>query len=568
MIAKLPKQSITTIARMLRLKQVDTDTVIERFLMDINSPRSLTVWLLYKYLEHDQLVDLKCVPENYNSSQNFFDAYIPTEYLSKASFLSLNTDPKVNARDKFLAAEVTCGHTNIFLKSLLGGHTCVARRDEVLIKSARRKIARILGDVDGDELFDVSGWGPGVTTLLKGSDVSAYNKFHREDGITQNLYPLCHQFFPLAYPRWSEDLATRNGSALFRPVEGNVIVTVPKNAKSERVIAIEPGINLWIQKGYGTLIRRKLRRIGINLNSQQINQSLARKGSIDNSLATIDFSSASDTIAKELVRLLLPQRWFIALSEARCQSGVINGSAFEWEKFSSMGNGFTFELESLIFVALALASCEEAGASKTDVHVYGDDVIIPVEAVDAFRRITELLGFSFNGKKSFSSTPFRESCGAHWYDGVCIKPIYFKDRLSTIESLFSMANKIRRLAHRRLGGIACDKRFIESWRTVFLLAPRSLRSLRISEGYGDGGFIGNFDEATPARLRYQIEGYSCLALRDQVLTRPADGVALLLRSLRYGTDLVRGNSFDQRGRTIRRTFRLIVPQWYYLGPWV
>jgi len=555
-------------AHTLRLTRSDTDTVIERFLSDIDSPRSLTVWLLYRSKEHDQLVQLTCDPLNYNSSQSFFDSYIATEFLSKSDFLKLTTDRKVEALKKFWAAEEHCRSTNIFLKDLLAGSICATRLDEVLIKKARRKIAKILGDINGEELFDASGWGPGTTTILKGADVSAYNKFRREDGITQSLYPLCHQFFPVAYPVWAADLLSRNGETLFSIQEGNVIVTVPKNAKTDRVIAIEPGINLWMQKGYGELIRRKLRRVGINLNSQQRNQSLARKGSISNSLATIDFSSASDTIAYELVRLLLPQRWFVALEETRCSSGVLDGASIRWEKFSSMGNGFTFELESLIFYALALASCEVIGVSVEDVSIYGDDVILPVQAVSLFRQVSELVGFSFNMKKSFSSSYFRESCGAHWYNGICVKPIYLKSRLSTIESLFTMANKIRRLAHRRTGMQACDSRFISSWRTVFLLAPVSLRLLRISEGFGDVGFIGNFDEARPTRLRHFVEGYQCRALRAQAVTKPADGTALLLRSLRYGTELERGNFYDQRGRTTRKIFSLVVPQWYYLGPWV
>lgn len=54
----------------------------------IDSPRSLTVWLLFREKEYSQLLDLKIVAEHYLTSYRFSDDYLVTSFLSKYRLLT------------------------------------------------------------------------------------------------------------------------------------------------------------------------------------------------------------------------------------------------------------------------------------------------------------------------------------------------------------------------------------------------------------------------------------------------------------------------------------------------
>lgn len=61
---------------------------------------------------------------------------------------------------------------------------------------------------------------------------------------------------------------------------------------------------------------------------------------------------------------------------------------------------------------------------KKSVKVYGDDIICPSEHVDAVSDYLESYGLRVNRRKSFSRSLFRESCGADYFNGYSVKPIY------------------------------------------------------------------------------------------------------------------------------------------------
>ena len=73
---------------------------------------------------------------------------------------------------------------------------------------------------------------------------------------------------------------------------------------------------------------------------------------------------------------------------------------------SPMGNGFTFELETLLFYALTMAVCGKGNFVR--VSVYGDDIICPTEHAQAVTSILVEAGFQLNLGKSFSSGPFQK----------------------------------------------------------------------------------------------------------------------------------------------------------------
>lgn len=201
----------------------------------------------------------------------------------------------------------------------------------------------------------------------------------------------------------------------------NRVEFVPKNWKTERTIACEPEANLLFQLTFDDYVKDRLRKRGIDLSDQSKNRELARKGSIDGSLATIDLSMASDTLSYNTVHLLLPHEWARYLSDVRSPLYRISSKIRRYHKFSSMGNGATFALETLIFAS----ACYAVGGK--DFSVYGDDIIIETELFDRLQAYLAFLGFSVNEAKTYGSGPFRESCGGNYFLGTDITPFYIRD---------------------------------------------------------------------------------------------------------------------------------------------
>jgi hypothetical protein len=592
-----------------RVKPEVESQVILKYLEALDCPRALTVAMLFREGEHLQLSELAFNPLHYESFEETRGAYLATKFLSKFSGLSTGLDLDEVAIAKFVEFELCCKRTNARFRNLSADP--LYRGNAVRLHQAVvRKIDRILGEFSCSEFLEEPDWGPGATTLIKRQLASPINKFQCETGITRDLY----QLLPLGllstiFPLWGSHL-----SGLEFPLfqVGNKVTTVPKDATTNRVIAIEPGLNLFFQKSVGEMIGKRLQRCGIDLRDQSRNQFLARRGSIDSQLATIDMRSASDSISRLVVEELFNEqfsrRWLSVMDSCRSHYGSLKQTLVRWEKFSSMGNGFTFQLESLIFYAIALCCVEDLGI-KGSVSVYGDDIIIPVQALEMFSEMMSFYGFQINWKKTHSESPFRESCGAHWYSGRDLKPVYLRDRLSSVQSCYKLANAVRRLAHRQNASFGCDARFQSTFELLVQKTPQALR-LRVPEGFGDGGFIGNFDEATPSRLRDQHEGVGFWTLIDVPKKYKEERVGYLLASLwrlqkrRSSTEdfpsrLVRQiltktsrfepvallkaidelspsgkvpheeyNSVPLVGSTKMRLVYSRVQQWYDLGPWI
>jgi len=319
-------------------------------------------------------------------------------------------------------------------------------------------------------------------------------------------------------------------------VPGNKVCTVPKNYKTDRTIAIEPDLNIFVQKGIGAMIRKRLRRAGIDLNSQKENQDMALLGSIFDNLATVDMSMASDTVSFELVADLLPEPWFSALEQCRSPQGVLpSGVWITYQKFSSMGNGYTFELESLIFYALAYAVVEVLELKDRRIAVFGDDVIISNEAIPLFRQVLAYCGFKFNEKKSFVEGPFRESCGKHYFSGFDVTPFYVRRPVRKLTDLFLLHNNLYRWCARNRWNTLWDREamfnLLERLRGY---APVNWRRPRIPDGYGDGAFIGTFDQCLPRApkgKRSTWEGFEVEILQEVQGTRESECFGRLLKSL-------------------------------------
>jgi len=212
-------------------------------------------------------------------------------------------------------------------------------------------------------------------------------------------------------------------SCRFTGVERNAITLVPKNWKTHRTIAKEPTHSLPFQLALDSWFKSKLRKWGIDLSSQAKNQEYARIGSIDGSLSTVDLEMASDTLSFNTVALLLPYDWFELLCSFRSSSFVSPWGSGNYAKFSSMGNGYTFSLETLVFTAAVRA------VGSRQYAVYGDDIVLETHLVPNLVKLLSFLGFKVNVEKTFCNpqSRFRESCGCDYYKGQFITPFYLRE---------------------------------------------------------------------------------------------------------------------------------------------
>lgn len=209
----------------------------------------------------------------------------------------------------------------------------------------------------------------------------------------------------------------------FKVVNSNRVEFVPKNWKTHRTIACEPTGNVPLQLAFDEFVKEMLPLVGCNLHDQVRNQQLAKEGSISGKYATIDLSMASDTVSAAIVPLLFPHQWADFLEKVRSPVWEDSKGEFHtYSKFSSMGNGSTFAIETVVFAA----ACWAVGAKVGNFVVYGDDIIIPTELADKLTRLLNFLGFRINRDKSYSAGPFRESCGSDWFNGVDVTPFYLR----------------------------------------------------------------------------------------------------------------------------------------------
>lgn len=111
----------------------------------------------------------------------------------------------------------------------------------------------------------------------------------------------------------------------------------------------------------------------------------------------------------------------------------------ELQMFSSMGNGYTFELETLIFAALAHACGGKVGQ---DTFVYGDDILVPTEISADVLALLRYSGFTPNQKKTFTTGHFRESCGGDFLMGHDVRPLFLKENPNGPSDWIVIANSL------------------------------------------------------------------------------------------------------------------------------
>lgn len=405
---------------------------------------------------HDNLVDeLKSsldssidILRNEGSHPQLFKAEWQ-QAMMMSKFSDTTTTPanerRASAIKKWLLAESRNRATNTRL--LIDECNFPIRSEKEVVTSrklkriARKVVSSIIGETPPDDIMSLGGFTGGASTRIKRGPSAIAQKFVGQAHVTQEgLEVFRTKVLPL-YPAWTHLYISGDFSP--KIVNGSMMFTVPKNSEIDRVACKEPELNMYMQRSCGLYIRQQLRRHRIDLRDQSINRGLAKKASIDRELATIDLSSASDLISTQLVYDLLPLDWFLLLDSVRVKTVDIDGVKHDLSMFSSMGNGFTFELESLLFYALGRAINHQRGI-RGRLSVYGDDIVTPTAIAPFYARVFSWFGFVINSAKSFWTGSFRESCGGHYYDGFDVTPFYIRARIVSVPDLILVLNQLRK----------------------------------------------------------------------------------------------------------------------------
>lgn len=388
------------------------------------------------------------------------------------------------AWEKYCRSEVWCGLQNRRMRSESQFLRSLAEDERKVLFLLPELIADVLGPCPGYGDLPLH-FGPGANVSCRGGKTSARYKLSAPLGVS------------LEGLKEIDNLRPHLGRFLDREifVESAQMAEVPKNAKTNRTIEFQPLLNTFVQLGIGTVMKKRLRESGINLYTQDLNKEDARSASLRDHRSTIDFESASDSLSVRVVQYALSNShgWFDLLASWRCGHTQARTFSFNSEKFSAMGNGYTFELESLIFWALARSVVRVLGCRDQKISIYGDDLICTTEALDLLTRCCESLGFRINSSKSFSSGPFRESCGKDYVLGIDTRPYYVRGRLTTA-SVVSFANFLY-----------ATWRFEDVREHLLTYIPKDVPLG--PQGLGDG-HIATDDTSLHSRVRVRGRGFS------------------------------------------------------------
>lgn len=518
------------------------ERVVFALLEDLNTPRSLTVKLLIEHGEWDQLLRLKVDSAQYCTSWDYFRDVQATELLRKCGDLPGTSEKirHINSVQTFHTAEMQCAKTNVrFLAHLSNYYSDLNDRESIvemrirdILESVKKQVTDILGNLPKT----IEGrHGPGATFSDRSRRTTIPDKHSTRPTITSDARCLLPFWEDTSWCReLMKDMPYQSDPVAVR---GNRFTSVPKDALKNRGICIEPSINIFLQLGLGGVIRRRLQAHGIELESAQfLHRQVAREASRNGHMCTIDLSNASDTVSHNLVKFLLPESWYETLKSLRSPFSVVEGRITRLEKFSSMGNGFTFELETLIFLSLAMVACRLCDITPEpgkNVHVYGDDIIVPVQASSCLLALLRYCGFTPNSDKTFTNGVFRESCGGDYFLGDAVRPHYIEGVPCEATAWISLANGLRRVATEYFSSGAFLGPFQRAWFRALDSLPSRIRRLRGPVSFGDA-VIHDEREFWVTRTRHSIHYIRAYVAVGKPIPLNRWGAGAQLASALYG----------------------------------
>lgn len=215
---------------------------------------------------------------------------------------------------------------------------------------------------------------------------------------------------------------------------------VPKKWRVGRIVMLMQNEFMFFQQGFKDMVyswieRHPLTRGQVNFEDQTINGAWALEGSRTGDWSTIDLKRASDSVSRgHVVALFDPDvaEMLLLLRPHSIEAKLMDGSVLSSNNirmYAPMGSALCFPVEALVFWSICKSALEIKG-NWSNVYVYGDDIIVPTQEVDTVKHALEIAGFTVNSDKTFSTGPFRESCGEYALNGLSARvPFRIKKRV-------------------------------------------------------------------------------------------------------------------------------------------
>jgi hypothetical protein len=529
------------------------EAVIKRFIdfcVGVGTPLAHQAIVAVKH-NPAELKKLLPEPGRYSSAESFALDWQVYSFLKKFKGLPGQTDKgrREAALTSWSAGEDRCFHANRRIDAVFRGDTTLLDIPlpgspgnnvvtlATIISMAQRKVESVLGPFNFKKVTHECRWSTGATAdLPRGTQMS--KKMTESMTVTKRALPHLRKVISRD-PMWMSAITGRETYNFASPLDSNFSVidynrflTVPKTAFTDRCIGAEPTGNAFLQQGVGRYIRGRLKRFGVDLDDQSWNQWLASRA-YSLGYSTLDLEGASDSVSLNLVRLLLPARWFDYLSDLRTPfSRFANGKTSKrvhLQKFSSMGNAFTFELESLLFWSLASSINEAFSEYGGSVGVYGDDIVVKRDVFDPLVAVLNWCGFKVNSSKSYRDGNFFESCGANYFMGVEVTGFNQEESLTSLAEIISFHNRAVRWSIRIFGtpfapvckklvsGLSDGRHLVpmsEESDSGFLVTARELQKLKYDPNHG---YLCQVVQFVPSRetLYKQVAFYAYKLRRKQ-----------------------------------------------------
>jgi hypothetical protein len=476
---------------------------------------------------------------------------------------------------KFLTADNRCEKWELRLSSTV---------DEMLWMNLKQEIDNFFykrGELLFSSYFDFwskAVMGPGSAVGSRGQ--SLYAKLFASELHTTNE-ELYHSYSSWVkwYPEWNSGEILRTihyGAPLL--VNGSRMTFVPKTSDVSRLICVEPSLNIYAQQGLAAILNSRLFELYRHDPARQpdYNREFAWMMSLGGEFCTLDLESASDSMSVFFLMDVLPPYVFQTLMELRSPNVLIPGIGWrQLSMISTMGNGFTFALQTIIFSCIVRAAYRVYNVEIRDNTrygpgnwgVFGDDIVIERRAVRGVLRLLELSNFLVNHSKSFYEGPFGESCGCDFFRGHNVRGVYIKS-LSSQQDITVAINLLNEWSAR--SGIYLP----ESIRLLF----GSLRDpyfVPYQENMDSGIRVPFefFDSESPARGKYAYRRYE----PRRKVVRILDGITKVPRGCKkliynpYGLmisflrgELRNGTIAVRHDRSMYRTKLACVPWWDYM----
>lgn len=321
-----------------------------------------------------------------------------------------------------------------------------------VLQCARNLLAEVFRDFRLDDCYPCHG--PGAVAGRE----QPWEKWHWTaiPARTHCVFPLEGNFYSSF-----DDLNARAGWFLPETELSARVILVPKDSRGPRLISSEPKEFQYLQQGVmrnmvQIMEKHPLTRNSVFFTNQRPNQVAAllasERGVRSDGYSTLDLKEASDRVTLVLAELLLPEQVFRALYAVRSNRTVMpDGQEIVLKKHAPMGSATCFPTMAACIWAILTAGYATVVANDPHlrryrvkkgeksiwlsprfskatmyelegIHVYGDDVVVPIDYTDTATALLTRVGLVLNPDKCCTNGFFRESCGVDAFKGVNVTP--------------------------------------------------------------------------------------------------------------------------------------------------